>query len=184
MTDEPVLIGYFPKRIAAVPEWLHGSAAEEVCSVSECVSPGPRGWIDHWLHNRYGCFDSTEKAWEVVPDGSTEYAIFAWRLVPLLFTDGRSGAFAVFAPEVEPLPPTYRSLGFDVVSRSVSDFFECSPLSCNAMALEVTVNRHCLVEDLEAALVLASRFSVEEPEPGSYQVVEVLRHPTAPRVLP
>jgi len=63
------------------------------------------------------------------------------------------------------------------VSKSVSDGFECSPLSCNLMALEVAVTRHCLVDDLEAARELARRFSVEEPEPGPYYVVEVLRAP-------
>jgi len=42
------------------------------------------------------------------------------------------------------------------------------------MALEVAVNRHCLVDSLEVAQELARRFSVEEPEPGPYYVVEVL----------
>lgn len=43
------------------------------------------------------------------------------------------------------------------------------------MALVVAVNRHCLIDHLDAAIATATRFSVEEPEPGPYYVVEVLR---------
>ncbi len=48
---EPTLIGYFPKHIATCPGWLEAEGVKEVCSVSECVSPGPEGWIGHWVHN-------------------------------------------------------------------------------------------------------------------------------------
>jgi hypothetical protein len=36
------------------------------------------------------------------------------------------------------------------------------------------VNEHCLMKTLEAAVAAARRFSLEEPEPGPYYVVEVL----------
>jgi hypothetical protein len=42
------------------------------------------------------------------------------------------------------------------------------------MAGEVPANRFCLFETLEEELAAARRFSVEEPEPGDYYVVEVL----------
>lgn len=59
--------------------------------------------------------------------------------------------------------------------KSHSHFFECSPLSCNNMAKEFAVNRHCLVDDLDQAGSVAERFAVEEPEPGPYYVIEVWR---------
>lgn len=96
---------------------------------------------------------------------------------PAVGTDLDEDRLELEPPTVVPLPVELRSLGFDVVSKSVSDGFECSPLSCNSMALELAVNRHCLVDHLEVAIAVATRFSVEEPEPGPYYVVEVLRCP-------
>jgi hypothetical protein len=55
--------------------------------------------------------------------------------------------------------------------------FGCSPLSCCALAGEVGVNRHCLINDLDGALRLAQRWDQEEPEPGPYYVVQVLARP-------
>jgi hypothetical protein len=66
-------------------------------------------------------------------------------------------------------------LGFDAVSKSISAFFECSPLSCNNMAAEAPVNRFCLLETLAEAMALAEHCSRGEGEPGPYYVLEVLR---------
>ncbi len=43
------------------------------------------------------------------------------------------------------------------------------------MANEVDVNRYCLVENLVEAIALAECFSSDEPEPGPYYVLDVLR---------
>jgi hypothetical protein len=48
---EPTHIGYFPKHVLTRPDWLKAAGVLEVCSVSECVSPGPDDWISHWAHN-------------------------------------------------------------------------------------------------------------------------------------
>jgi hypothetical protein len=37
------------------------------------------------------------------------------------------------------------------------------------------VNRYCLMGTVNEAVMLAERFSIEEPEPGPYYVIEVLR---------
>jgi hypothetical protein len=170
-----VLIGYFPKRRTPAPEQLRAAGVEEICSVSECLAPGPKDWVEAWLHNAHGCFNNPDDARRVIGEETGEFQILAYRLLPLRFRKGHAEPIEVSPPEITPLPPGFRSLGFDVVSRSVSDGFECSPLSCNLMAVEVGVNRHCLVDDLETARGLARRFSVEEPEPGPYYVIEVLR---------
>jgi hypothetical protein len=52
--------------------------------------------------------------------------------------------------------------------------FGCSPLSCNGMAENISVNEFCLIDDMETALTAARRFGVEQPEPGPYVIVEVL----------
>ena len=69
----------------------------------------------------------------------------------------------------------FEPLGFDVVSKSITDFFECSPLSCNGKATTFSVNAHCLFDALEDAIAAAEAFSKEEPEPGPYYVARVLR---------
>ena len=48
------------------------------------------------------------------------------------------------------------------------------PVSCNAMAAEYPVNAHCLLDDPAIAVAAAERFSIEQPEPGTYYVAEVL----------
>lgn len=171
----PVLIGYFPKRRTPAPEELRAVGVEEICNVSECLAPGPADWIEAWLHNAHDCFNSPEDARRVIGEATSEFQILAYRLLPVRLRKGQTEPIEVSASGTTPLPPGFRSLGFDVVSKRVSDGFECSPLSCNLIALEVTVNRHCLMDDLEVAKELAVRFSAEEPEPGPYYVIEVLR---------
>jgi len=100
--------------------------------------------------------------------------------LPVRFSNGSRESFTPAVYAVEPLPSNFVSLGFDVVSKSVSAFFECSPLSCNGMAAEAPVNQYCLVDALDDAVAAAVRFSHEEPEPGPYYVVEVLREAETP----
>ena len=53
--------------------------------------------------------------------------------------------------------------------------------TCNGMACQYPVNRHCLFDDLEAAYQAGLAFGREQPEPAPYVVIEVLRrrHRTA-----
>lgn len=173
----PQLIGYFPKRVSPAPLELREAGAEEICSVSECIAPGPENWVEAWLHNAFGCFNSPDLARRVAGDAAGDFQILAYRLLPLRFRSGITESLEVELPAAVALSLDFQPLGFDAVSKSVSDGFECSPLSCNWMGLEVAVNRHCLIDHLDAAIALAARFSVEEPEPGPYYVVEVLRCP-------
>ncbi len=175
----PTLIGYFPKRVAAAPDWLRAEGVKEVCSVSECVSPGPEGWIDRWAHNAMWAFDDEQAAWDVVPGGpsNADFQMFAYLLFPVEFDKGQQKAFAIPPLAVQPLHARYRRLGYDVVSRSMGSSFECSPLSCNYAARQVKVNEYCLLDDAAEAFRLAVLFSREEgAEPGPYFVVEVWRH--------
>ena len=55
MPSDTVLIGYLPKHIVDATEnvdaWWRFPGVEEICSVSECFSKAPPGWVDCWLHN-------------------------------------------------------------------------------------------------------------------------------------
>ncbi len=180
-------VGYFPKR-SGLPqgwgEWTcwagHVPTVSEVCSVSECLNRGPENWIDRWLHNELGFFNTRADALAVVPPRARDFSLFAYRLLCTLARDGQPEGFPVPDLPIEPLPDSFRSLGFDVVSKHPGDghvLFECSPLSCNGMAAEIPVNAHCLFSSFEEAVVGAERFAAEQPEPGDYYVVEVLEVP-------
>jgi hypothetical protein len=175
---ESQLAGYFPKTTGVPPGWIASDRVEEICSVSHCINSGPDGWIDKWLHNELGFFNTRSDAVAVTRGDADSFNIFAYRLLPFRFKDGNAEPFAIALFHVEQLPSSFVSLGFDAVSKSVSAFFECSPLSCNNMAAEAPVNRYCLLETLEEAMALAQRCSLEEGEPGPYYVLEVLREPS------
>lgn len=175
--DKLQLVGYFPKTTGVPGGWTACDWVKEICSVSNCINSGPNGWIDKWLHNELGFFNTRSDAMAVTM-GDNSFKIFAYRLLASRFRDGNAERFAIALFHVEPLPPSFVSLGFDTVSKSISSYFECSPLSCNNMAAEAPVNRFCLLETLEEAMALAKRCSLGEGEPGPYYVLEVLREPS------
>ena len=178
-------VGYFPKRVRARPDWLPAPAAQEICSVSNCVSEPPDGWIQQWRHNWLGWYNTLADARAVVPpEAASEYRLLAYRMHPDLFRGGKT--LRVTIPDdvhPEPMPKEFERLGFDCASKTQPDVLglECSPLSCNGLAREIAVNCHCLVNALPEALAIAERFSVEQPEPGDYYVIEVLEAPAAGR---
>ena len=179
MTDA----GYFAKRVAAKPEWLNAGAVHEICSASHCISSAPDDWIDRWLHNEFGWFNRASDALAVVPpDQKAEFRTFAYRIFPHLFRGGQRHEMEI-PPDVhpDPIPTSFTSLGFDSINKFMPSVlgFECSPLSCNSMASEMGANAYCLFDSLEAAIAGATRFSIEQPEPGDYYVVEVLEGPRA-----
>jgi hypothetical protein len=117
-------------------------------------------------------------AMRVIPSGQeSRFRLFAYRIYPDVFT--ARGRVALTVPEnvqPEPIPGEFRSLGFDSASKSMETAlgFECSPLSCNGMAAEISANEFCLFPGLNEAIAGAERFAAEQPEPGDYYVIEVL----------
>jgi hypothetical protein len=171
----PTLVGYFPKRTEVPCGWNASANVSECCSVSTCLVPAPDGWIDKWLHNELGFYDDPSTARSVAVDDPSLFSIFAYRLLPKKFEHGEALPLTVQNVSPEPLSPRFKSLGWDVVTKSLSHFFECSPLSCCNLAAEVPVNRFCLLDSLESAELFAEYASRTEPEPGPYFVFEVLR---------
>jgi hypothetical protein len=171
--------GYFPKRIELTPPTLNVPGVREICSVSDHISVGPNNWIERWLHNDFGWFNRIADAIGVIAPGQeAQFSLFAYRLLPDKFTtDGR---VPVAIPEnvcPEPIDDAFQSLGYDSVNKSMDSVlgFECSPLSCNLMAAEIPANEFCLFPDLKVAIAGAKRFAAEQPEPGDYFVIEVLK---------
>jgi hypothetical protein len=170
--------GYFVKRVESTPESLNAPGVAEICSVSDCISKAPTGWIELWLHNELGWFNRISDAMKLMPtEAPSAYRLFAYRLCPERFRNGIAAQVVVPADvRPDPIPEGFQSLGFDAVSKSMESMlgFECSPLSCNSMASDIRANTHCLFASLEEAIAGATQFSIEQPEPGDYYVVEVL----------
>ena len=117
-------------------------------------------------------------------------AAFAWMLWyllanPSLGTDGPAPNTIEYRSEgevsisvvsaAEPIPPFFERLGWDVASRSFTPGFECSPLSCNGLATDTGINEFCLLKSEEEAVAFARRCAAEQPEPGTYFVIEIWR---------
>lgn len=166
---------------------------EEICSLG-CLRGEPRGSQILWeWFNAASCYDTPEHAGMTVASGML-FTVVGLRLLPMVF--GKGGEMSpmdvptYFGSGVEFRPndpgPAWESLGFDAVGLQAAwpaqngyapqmAMWMCAPLSCNGMAKEYEVNRWCLLDRLEDAMTAARRFAMEEPEPGPYVVVEVLR---------
>jgi hypothetical protein len=168
--------GYFPKKATPRPEGYDLRGVVDIASVSDCIAKGPENWIESWTFNDLGFFDNVEAAEAVVPESDqSQFDVYAYEFLDERFVGGIAEPWTV-PPLACRLPGSdFEPLGFDVVSKSVTDFFECSPLSCNGKAATFRANAHCLFEALEDAIAAAEVFSKEEPEPGLYYVARVLR---------
>jgi hypothetical protein len=171
----PVLIGYVAKCITPPPPGFEPAFVAEIASVSNCIADRPQGWLELWKHNDWFMYDSPDLARQIAADLRVfDCPITAYFLLPTRFDDAVEVAFDVPTAATS-LPSYFERLGWDVVSKYVTPEFECSPLSCNGMAADVGVNAACLLPSLEAAVAFARRCAAEQPEPGSYFVVEVWR---------
>ena len=162
------------------------AGVEEVCSVADHVAKRPTGWEERWDFNRACCY-ATEAIAVATAEGQPGFRLLAYALVEeKLDEDGNVipvAAEAIFTtglPDLpnEPVPAGFVPLGFDAVwiTPQFMDF-NCSPLSCNGLAAEIRVNRHCLIDDVAEAMRVAQRFDREQPEPGTFYVVQVLERP-------
>lgn len=188
-----ILIGYFPKRRTTRSNWVSPwpmypdagfpctEPVEEICSVSDCIAQGPERWRDRERHNVHELYDTPELAQSVVPaEVRPHFELFAYRLLLVEFRDGKEAPIEPWwKPTVAPKPCSFVRLGWDAVVGGEHRTFGCSPMSCNAGSSSVEVakrNRFCLVSTKNEGLALARHFSIAQPEPGPYCVVEVWRH--------
>ena len=167
--------GYFPKKIAKRDDWLKAPHVNEIWSVSECISKGPTDWINKWLHNDLGLFDTVALAEAVIPpEERAETRVLAYRIWDRMFDAGQDVEAPLVVKDLPGPEGRFVPVGFDAVGRSHGSF-DCSPLSCNAGAVTFATNEACLFQTLEDALAGAREFSKGDWEPGPYWVVEVLR---------
>src|SRR5262245_8026361 len=168
MLPEAVFAGFFPKITKQAPDWLGNNTVREICSVSNCISEGPDNWIAHWKHNEFGFYDTERLVAEVIGEHTQKFGIFAYKLFPLYCIGDKMKQLMInYRPHS--IAPSYEFLGYDIVTKSASDCFECSPLSCNHGAAEYEVNEFCLIADEERAFnTLLEISKAGSYEPGPY----------------
>jgi hypothetical protein len=168
--------GYFPKKVSPLPKGYDLPGVVEIASISECIAKGPADWIESWAFNDLGFFDDVDIVESLIPEPDrSQFDVYAYEFFDERFVRGVAEPWTL--PQLACKRPggDFEPLGFDVVSKSVSHFFECSPLSCNGEPETFTANAHRLFDALGDAVAAATLFSKDEPEPGPYYIARVLR---------
>ncbi|WFL78348.1 hypothetical protein P7228_04595 [Altererythrobacter arenosus] len=185
--------GYLLKRTTPPPGWLTPSTSNisEVCSVSNCVNDNVIELIDSWKFNRFGLANSKEVILELAREAAVDFShttLFfyagyereletdGWEFDPARWRALTSSEVSnvkdkVTVPEESDRPVT---LGYDVVA--YGDFPDHSPLSCNSMATELSVNEFCLFDHFDTAkgAIDAGKFG-GGCEDGIYRIMSVSR---------
>lgn len=183
---QPVLIGYFPRRKAIPPGPQIPPQVVQLCNPGRCDGAAPANWVDAWRHNELGVYDSVSLAWSITPEQEREaFQVFAYRVFPSLVINGHAQALQLPKLKVAPLPRGWELLGFDPVTfhgllpeeEGCMKTFGHSPLSpfCNGRCSDIPVNRFCLLDSAQDALMRSVEFSTGGGEPEPYVVVEVWR---------
>lgn len=177
-------VGYMAKKVISRPEWLSNEAVDDLYSVSNCGSDAFADYIKFWKHNGYWFFNSPSIVKEVAASASidlTGITMFYYEMYEKQF-DRFEREWSNVVPEssfkTHVLVPDEKQLeGFDVVTYSAGTSPECSPLSCNSLADEVEVNRHCLLGSFEMAKQLMESGILEDCASGPARIVAVYTLP-------
>ena len=176
------------KRVADRPECLKNSKVKQILSVSNCISDDFADYVELWRHNGFWFFDSPEIIVQTANESKIDLAGVRWfyyEAHPQEF-DEDAGSWNAFSPEPNFsteifLPSTKTLKGFDIVTNTLGQMVECSPLSCNFLAEKIEVNSDCLIDSFDSAHRFLSDSGGSGCEPGPYRIVAVyeVEPPTA-----
>ncbi len=171
-------VGYMAKRICEKPECFKAPRVVDIYSVSADMNDDFADYIEFWKHNGFWLFDSPEIIREVAKENSIDLggtSLFYYEAHNLEFDGEKWKPFAPVASiKTNIKPPLKKRLeGFDIVTFSVGNSPECSPLSCNGLAGEIPTNSHCLIESFEFAKSCLDSGKFANGEPGPYRIFAV-----------
>lgn len=168
------------KRVVMNPDWLKADQVVDLYSVSNCISEDFADYVKYWKHNGYWFFDSPARIRRVSEENNIDLdgtTMFYYECFELQASEDGS-QWEEWSPEesfetnvVEPEQKTLE--GFDVVSFNMGSNPECSYLSCNHMAEDLQVNKHCLLESFDETKNLIDRGAFEDCEPGPCRIFAV-----------
>ena len=173
-------LGYMYKKVAARPEWLRSERVTDIMSISGCISEPFTDYVKYWKHNGYWLFDSPAIIHNVAKDDGLSLAdctLFYYEALEKEL-DETDNTWSVFRPEptvatdIEPAHSPQLK-GYDVATYFARQAPECSPLSCNSLAAQLAVNRHCLFDTFDAAMEALESGAFERSEPGPFRIIAV-----------
>lgn len=175
-----IALGYMAKRIVERPDWLDVPSVRDVYAVSDCISPDFTDYITFWAHNGFWFFDKPSRITSLCSQHGIaldDLTFVYYEAHPQQFkTDDHTwhgfGPDSDVKTDVSP-PINPRLLGFDIVCYSMQNAPECSPLSCNHVAVDVRVNSHCLIDTLDYAIECLETGVFDNTEPGPMRVIAV-----------
>jgi hypothetical protein len=171
--------GYLYKAVSRRPEWMASAPqVKEIYSVSGCISENFGDYIKHWKHNGYWLFDDPLVMHDIARDEGVDLrpmTLFYYEVFDQEFHEtARTWSTLQLVAPAQVRSPAKKTLhGFDVVTFSQNNAPECSPLSCNGLAGEVTVNARGLFETLAEAQVALESGVFERSEPGPFRIFAV-----------
>lgn len=174
--------GFMLKTVSQCPDWLNVPNVVDVCSVSSCISDYFANYIVFWAHNEWWFFDSPEIIMNLARENHIDVSnmtMFYYEVYEDSYSEKNCRWFSIephseFKTDVQE-PAVKEFLGFDVVSFSMGNSPECSPLSCNSLAEELSVNEHCLFSAFEQAEAAVVDGKFNNSEPGPFRIFAVYR---------
>ncbi len=173
--------GYLYKQVSPRPDWLgKPGLPKRISSMCPHISRDFADYIDLWRHNGFWLFDRPE----IIEDIATGLGISLKGLTCFYYEeyeqqyDTAGDRWLPVRPE-EGIPtaverPRLATLqGYDVVTFSMGNAPECSPLSCNGIAAEVPVNDSCLFDTFDEAKRALECGLFRNAEPGPCRIVAV-----------
>ncbi len=174
-------VGYMYKNVVPKPDWIKVENVHDIYSVSGCTSSQFSDFINYWKHNGYWFFNSSSIMRKIAEENNLDISnttLFYYEVYKFEF-DEITKEWLLFRPDdfdtnIEN-PTTKVLAGFDVVTFSVHTSPECSPLSCNYLAKDISVNSHCLFSSfIEAKEALENGF-FDNSECGPFRIFSVYK---------
>lgn len=175
-------VGYMSKKVVSGADALADVGIEDICSVSGCISKFFADYINHWRHNRYWFFNLAADLDDLCRQEKIDISantLFFYEVFERQY-DADHRTWEIFDPDA-PMqtsvmhPAKAMLLGFDVTTFSAGTSPECSPLSCNSLADEIAVNRHCLFDTFDQAVEALEAGKFGNSEPGPFRIFAVYR---------
>ncbi len=172
-------LGYMAKVLPPTPpEWMKAPNVVDVFSVSSCVNHDFADYTADWKHNGFWFFDSPDLIREVARAHDVDLETAKLFYYEAERVELHGGQWREFQPEksveTNVVVPRHKQLeGFDVVTFSMGNAPQCSPLSCNSLAQNIPTNAHCLFATSEEASMRLESGAFQNSEPGPYRIYAI-----------
>lgn len=174
--------GYMLKTVAKPEGWISDAKVTDLYSLSECVTTPFVDACETWRHNGFWLYDDVDVIREIVAKrglATDDFVLFYYELYEHEF-DSDDKQWTPVAPDdawtVAVTEPAAKTLqGFDVTTHYMGARPECSPLACNNLAAETSVNEHCLFGSFDDARSMLESDGFKDCEEGPYRIFAVYR---------